>query len=532
MQVSPAFCTWAVVGKGSEKTAAAFWTSGYFIYYFAKATLLFRKEEDVVSHSSFIDRINEVNPSLNCVVAHRFEEAKKEARKVDELIESGLVPEEKLAKDKPFLGVPFSTKDCIPIKGLIHSSGLVKRKHLIASEDAKVVASLREAGAIPLALTNVSELCMWWESANNVHGRTNNPPKTNLYNQLAFMTPTPSDLTAVRIEEPQFNNTEIGPPSFITNEETYESRNDEGEFPDKTREGIGSDIGGSIRMPSFFNGVFGHKPSPGVVPNHGQYPEPLTEEQARFLGLGPICRRAEDLLPIMKVIVDVKKLRWFYQDTDSGSIFISPVSGEIRELFTKISKHLEKAYTMKMTKVNYKKFSKSAPMWLANMKSPCGPTFQEQLANLNGSINPWWELVKWVLRLSEHTFIGIVTCFAENWGTQYGDEKYKYLVEQRDALRRELTDLLGDDGVFLYPTHPTSAPYHNEPLVKPFNFSYTAVINVLGFPSTHCPMGLDKKGLPIGVQVVAADGNDRLCLAVAREIERAFGGWVPPTIEA
>lgn len=167
-------------------------------------------------------------------------------------------------------------------------------------------------------------------------------------------------------------------------------------------------------------------------------------------------------------------------------------------------------------------------MWFANMKSPNGPSFQEQLANLDGSINPWLELAKWTVRLSEHTFIGIMTCLAEKGGCSYGDEKYEYLVRERNEFRMELLDLLGDDGVLLYPTHPTSAPYHNEPLIKPFNFSYTAVINVLGLPATHCPMGLSKNGLPIGVQVVAAEGNDRLCLAVAREIEKAFGGWVPP----
>lgn len=60
---------------------------------------------------------------------------------------------------------------------------------------------------------------------------------------------------------------------------------------------------------------------------------------------------------------------------------------------------------------------------------------------------------------------------------------------------------MGEDGVFLYPTHPTPAPFHNEPLMKPFNFAYCAIINVLGFPSTHCPMGLSSKGLPIGIQV-------------------------------
>jgi len=55
--------------------------------------------------------------------------------------------------------------------------------------------------------------------------------------------------------------------------------------------------------------------------------------------------------------------------------------------------------------------------------------------------------------------------------------------------------------VFLYPTHPTAAPMHHEPLCKPFNFSYTAIINVLGLPATACPLGLNKQGLPIGLQV-------------------------------
>lgn len=120
---------------------------------------------------------------------------------------------------------------------------------------------------------------------------------------------------------------------------------------------------------------------------------------------------------------------------------------------------------------------------------------------------------------------------ADKGGCTYGDAKHTHLVNQRDALRQELKDILGDDGVFLYPTHPTAAPYHNEPLAKPFNFSYTAIINVLGFPATNIPMGLNEEGLPIGIQVVANDRNDRLCLAVAREFEKAFGGWVPPDIE-
>lgn len=67
--------------------------------------------------NSFIERIEEINPLLNCVVADRFQQARKEAASVDELIESGTIPEDVLKKEKPFLGVPFTTKDCIAVKG-------------------------------------------------------------------------------------------------------------------------------------------------------------------------------------------------------------------------------------------------------------------------------------------------------------------------------------------------------------------------------------------------------------------------------
>lgn len=457
---------------------------------------------------SYIARIKEVNPTLNCIVTNRFEEARKEARAADELIKSGTISEETLAKEKPFLGVPFTTKDCIAVKGLIHSSGLVCRKHIRAEEDAAAITRLKHAGAIPIALTNVSELCMWWESANHVHGRTKNP--------------------------------------YDTSRIVGGSSGGEGcaQASAASAFGIGSDIGGSIRMPAFFNGIFGHKPSPLAVPNSGQYPEPITDEQNKFLGIGPMCRRAEDLLPILKVIsnnlprlrldepVDIKKIKFYYQESDGGANMVSPVSPDIKELFGRINLHLEKAHGIKTSKVCFSRFVKSAPMWFANMKAPSGPTFPEQLTNLKGCINPWWELLKWIFGRSDHTFIGLATCLLEKGGCRYGDDKHQYLVKERDALRLELLDILGDDGVLLYPTHPTAAPYHNQPLAKPFNFSYTGLINVLKLPATAIPMGLDRHGLPIGIQAVSNDGNDRLCLAVARELEKAFGGWTPPEVQA
>ena len=101
------------------------------------------------------------------------------------------------------------------------------------------------------------------------------------------------------------------------------------------------------------------------------------------------------------------------------------------------------------------------------------------------------------------------------------------LAELAD-LRDELTAELRDDGVMLFPSYSAPAPRHHAPLLRPFHFVYTGVVNVLGFPSTQVPLGLSSRGLPLGVQVIAAHGNDHLTIAVACALEEMFGGWVPP----
>lgn len=124
----------------------------------------------------FVDRINVVNASINAVVADRFSEALVEARELDEeLREMSQDERDELEDIKPFLGVPFTAKEAFAVRGLPNSGGLVARKDHIAEEDAVVVRRLRQAGAIPIAVSNCSELCMWWESANRVYGRTSNP---------------------------------------------------------------------------------------------------------------------------------------------------------------------------------------------------------------------------------------------------------------------------------------------------------------------------------------------------------------------
>lgn len=459
--------------------------------------------------NSFIERIKKVNPLLNCVVDERFDEALVQAAEADTLIQSGVHTEKELEEIFPFLGVPFTTKDCIMVKGMLNTAGLYKRKDFRGDDDADAIKLIRKAGAIPIALTNVSECCMWWESSNTVHGRTNNP-----YNTTRIVGGSSGGEGCLQAA--------AGSPL-----------------------GIGSDIGGSIRMPAFFNGIFGHKPSRNIVSNKGQYPIPNCEEQNSFLGIGPMCRFAVDLKPTLKIIagenakllnldapVNLENVKFFYQESDGGGFMISPVDADQLAALQKVVKHFERAFKVKPKKVQFEQFKQAATIWLGNMADNSGIDFATQLGNLKERISPGWEMLKWFVGCSKHTFVGLLTCFAEDNGVKFGSEKHKYLVKKRDDLRLEMQKMLGDNGVFLYPTHPTVAPYHNEPIARTFNFTYTAIINVLGFPATTIPLGLGKEGLPLGIQVVANFNQDRLCLAVAAELERVFGGWVAPEILA
>ena len=100
-------------------------------------------------------------------------------------------------------------------------------------------------------------------------------------------------------------------------------------------------------------------------------------------------------------------------------------------------------------------------------------------------------------------------------------------VAAREAFAREVVDTIGD-GVLLHPTHPRVAPKHGQTIGKPWLLTTTAVFNLAGVPVAQIPLGLNGRGLPLGVQAAVGPGRDHVAVAVALELERALGGWVPP----
>lgn len=446
-----------------------------------------------------IAAIQRANPRLNAIVATRFEQARAEAAAADKhLAEHGC------DGVGPFFGVPCTVKESFAVEGMPHTAGLKARAGRLAGEDAVTVARLRQAGAIPLGVSNTSELCMWMESYNKVYGRTNNP-----YQHGHICGGSSGGEGAI-----------VGAGASPV--------------------GLGADIGGSIRMPAFFCGVFGHKPSGALVPSSGQFPQPHNDA-LRYDTTGPIARRAEDLMPFLRVVAgpdsgDAECRPFTLGDPASVSLSglsvlnvadngVTPVADDLRAAQQRVAAYLAsrgaKVRTAQLTGLRH-----SLEIWSAMMAEAAEESFAELLGE-GQEIVVAGELLRWALGRSPFTFPALALAILEKMPLAKGPHADKMAALGR-RLKGEVEALIGPAGIMLYPSYASVAPRHGRPLLKPFHWVYTAIINVLELPSTQVPLGLNAAGLPLGVQLVACQGQDHITIAVAQELERAFGGWVPP----
>lgn len=452
-----------------------------------------------------IGQIEKVNPTLNAVVRERFDDALAEADTADEVLKT-----KQASELPPFHGVPCTIKECFALTGMPQSSGAVARRGVISYEDATAVQRLRAAGAIPMGVTNTSELCLWMESNNYVYGRTN-----NAYDPKRTVGGSSGGEGAI---------VSAGASPF----------------------GLGSDIGGSIRMPAFFNGVFGHKPTGGLVPGSGQHP--CAENEAlRFLTTGPLCRKAEDLMPLLRVLagpdgidsgcfemklgfpgnVDVRNIRYL----NMKQIERYPVHPSLQRR-QEIMVDLLKRRGMKIVDVEIPEFSQAFEIWSAMMGEASDTPFVEHMGD-GVPVNAAVELGKWLVGQSDHTAMASLLGIAEKLVDLLPSYRTK-LIELGQTLKAQLAEMLADDGVMFLPSYTVPAPKHNVPFFNQlrlrFDYAYTAILNVLEVPVTQVPLGMDRLRLPLGIQVAAGHGQDHMTIAVAMMLEREFGGWEPPAL--
>ncbi|CAG9832533.1 unnamed protein product [Diabrotica balteata] len=452
--------------------------------------------EEVVQ--AFVDRIKEVNPVLNALVDSRYEAALEDARKIDRDIANGTILDVDF-QEKPFLGVPFTTKESSAVKGMSFTLGIVKRRGRRATFDADYITLIKNAGAICLGVTNIPQLNLWQETHNPLFGITNNP-----YNSTRNV-----------------GGSSGGEASLLAAGGTPLS--------------IGTDIGGSVRIPAFMCGVFGHKPTSHLISTAGTTFRDGKEEQTMVV-IGLLARKTVDLIPLLKVLtaekatklkldekVIVRNIKIRYID-NVNDITISPFRREMKETFNRAVKHFKEISTTPPEELNIEGTKFAGKLWKYWMSQESGVNFMKDITDRTGEANPIVDTIKHFTVGSEYTTSTIYNFINKLLPSPNED----WAIKETEKLREQLLAKLGNNGVLLYPSAPFPASYHHAAYLRPWNFHYFVIWNVLKFPVTQVPMGLNKEGLPVGIQVVAAPYQDHLCIAVAKELEKAFGGYVPP----
>ena len=444
-----------------------------------------------------IERIEAVNPSLNAVVAERFEQARAEADAADARVRAAKDPESL----PPLLGIPFTAKEYIAVESMPISGGIWSRRDIRAEQDAETVKRLRAAGAICVGITNVPEGGLWLETYNEIYGRTVNPWS----------------------RERSAGGSSGGDGAIVS----------AGGVPI----GLGADVGGSIRIPAAFCGTVGHKPSGRLVPNTGFWPEAIGDMNA-YLVIGPLTRKVDDLMPVLKALAgpDGKDPRC--QAFELGdpnevrvedlTVYTAPDSGftkawpENREALAAAAKRLAAAGA-KVRELDTKRLRRAFMIWSSMMATTGGPSYAEVLGD-GKPLRLGRELVRMALGRSKHTFPAVAIAGVEKVTDALPGSVEKSIAAGR-ALQEELEALLGPKGVLLHPPYTRPAPKHYAPMRRPFDFVYTGLFNVLEFPSTVVPMGFDPDGIPLSVQVIGGRGRDHVTIAAAKVLESSGGGW-------
>lgn len=445
-----------------------------------------------------IARIEAVNPVVNAVTARRFDQALREARAADARQVAGQpLP--------PLHGIPCSIKEFFAVTGMPWTGGMVARRHVRATEDAVAVRRLRRAGAIVLCTTNVPEGGLWMETYNDLYGRTANPwdPKRTC------------------------GGSSGGEGALVGS--------------GATPFGLGSDVGGSIRIPAAFCGTFGHKPSSLTIPNTGQFPD-ASGEAERYLSTGPLTRSAADLDLLVQILAgpgdgtpvqhgytpeppseDLTGLRVLALDTNGR---VTP-RASVRDAVQRAAQSLESRGATRIH-ADLPELRSAFEIWSA-MLSAASDDHYAVILGQGQAISPVRELLKLPFGRSNHTFAALALTAADELTAPLSGLVSQY-VHAGARLRQALHQVLGPKGVLLHPAYSRPAPRHRDAWRTALHAQYTAVFNVLEVPVTVAPAGQDTRGLPLAVQIVGAHGRDALTINVARALETDLGGWRPAPV--
>ncbi|HEV7797871.1 MAG TPA: amidase [Pyrinomonadaceae bacterium] len=442
--------------------------------------------EVIEAHLSRIDRLN---PQLNAIVTLAVDAIDK-AKQAEAAVMRG----DDLG---PLHGVPLTIKDTIETAGLRTTGGSMLHASHIPKHDAPAVARLKAAGAIILGKTNTAEMAMDYTADNPVFGRANNP-----YNPV-LTTGGSSGGEAAAIASCMSPG------------------------------GIGSDLAGSIRIPSHFCGIAGLKPTVGRVPGGGQFP-PSTGPYSLGAAIGPMARSVGDLRLLLEALSRTSgpwttgSLTGFSDErsllrglrvacyTDDG---IVPITEESRRAIETAALALAEAGLL-VQEIRPPGVERGHDLWLKLFSRASVVQLRNVYA---GHEEMGGEFVRWRLATADDKPAPSLDDYINSW-------------LERDRLRATLLEWMEDTPLIIAPVGAAPAYEHDtrkitvgERTMSTFRaFSYSQTFNVFDLPVVVVPASRTAKGLPIGVQIVGRPFAEGTVLAAATIIEEALGGWQPP----
>jgi amidase len=443
-----------------------------------------------------LEQIEKLNPRLNAFVQVDAERALRAAHDAENSVICEKTRQEVLGS---LHGVPISVKSSISVAGLRCEAGCRLREGFLAQQDAPLVARLKNAGAIVLGATNTPELLMAWETDNLLYGRTNNPWDLER---------TPGGSSG-------------GEAAAIA--------------AGMSAGGVGSDGGGSIRVPAHFSGICGLKPTPGRIPATGHYPA----SAGPFALIGAVG-------PMARTVADLKILFEIMQGPDVGDTCSVPVpvcwpsDGEIKKL--RIGYFEDDGRTPVTTET--RKAVRAA------VEALRGAGFQVEHFQPEGleEARQLWEkffvvcggmLLRPMFKGREADISPILKQFLD-WSAAKPALTGKTLLDvwiRRDALRAQFFAKMQEYPILLCPAAAIPAFRHGERSWQVEGktvhyldaWSYAEFFNLLGNPAAVVPVGQSSEGLPIGVQVVGRPWEEEQVLSVAGTLEQLRGAWkIPP----
>ena len=441
--------------------------------------------------NTHLQRIASCEPKLNAFVHLDEHEARIQAA----VAQSSVLRGDRLG---PLHGVPLTVKSCIDVAGWPCPAGSLLRKDYVPHEDAPLVSRLKAAGAILLGNTNTPEFLMAYETNNLLNGKTSNP-----WN-LSYSAGGSSGGEAAAIA----SGCSMG--------------------------GVGSDGGGSIRVPAHFCGVCGLKPTPGRIPATGHFPAGV----GAFSWIGVVG-------PMARTIADVRLLFEVMAGPDPGDALSAPVSprrcieSDLRGLRVGILESDALGVATPETHTTVARAAKS----LAENGFLVEPF---RLTGLDRALDLWWfffgpviaNLLQPGIAGHEAQTSPMLLEYLSRAATpeHISLDRFLKACADRDLLRAEILRQLQDVPILFSPVSSNPAFHHGEGNYAPGTgyrdtMRFSQWLNLTGFPGVSVPVGHSNEGLPIGVQVIGRPFEDELVLSVAEAIETARGPWQPPPLE-